>query len=164
MKKLSFILILFALVQIVCAQKHEWSSPFVGYSTTKVLTLDKVEFEKGKTLLHVTASASGGNTISVSPDAYLSANGKHYAIQKASVLGLGKQYTMPDSGKVHFTMQFPPLPVETRLFHFTEGVVETGWTLCNIRERQEDLVTEVPEEWKNVTYPEREELPDSYSL
>ena len=69
---------------------------------------------------------------------------------------------MPDSGKVHFTMQFPPLPVETRLFHFTEGVVETGWTLCNIRERQEDLVTEVPEEWKNITYPEREELPDSY--
>ena len=170
MKKLSFILILLALVQIVCAQKHEWSSPFVGYSTTKVLTLDKVEFEtldkvefeKGKTLLHVTASASGGNTISVSPDAYLSANGKHYAIQKASVLGLGKQYTMPDSGKVHFTMQFPPLPVETRLFHFTEGVVETGWTLCNIRERQEDLVTDVPEEWRNVTYPEREELPDSY--
>ena len=66
MKKPLFILILFALVQIVCAQKHEWSSPFVGYSTTKVLTLDKVEFEKGKTLLHVTASASGGNTISVS--------------------------------------------------------------------------------------------------
>lgn len=162
MKKPLFILILFALVQIVCAQKHEWSSPFVGYSTTKVLTLDKVDFEKGKTLLHVTASASGGNTISVSPDAYLSANGKHYAIQKASVLGLGKQYTMPDSGKVHFTMQFPPLPVETRLFHFTEGVVETGWTLCNIRERQEDLVTDVPEEWRNVTYPEREELPDSY--
>ena len=162
MKKISFILILFALVQIVCAQKYEWSSPFVGYSTTKVLTLDKVDFEKGKTLLHVTASASGGNTISVSPDAYLSANGKHYAIQKATVLGLGKQYTMPDSGKVHFTMQFPPLPVETRLFHFTEGVVETGWTLCNIRERQEDLVTDVPEEWRNVTYPEREELPDSY--
>ena len=110
----------------------------------------------------MTASASGGNTISVSPDAFLSANGKHYPIQKASVLGLGKQYTMPDSGKVHFTMQFPPLPVETRLFHFTEGVVETGWTLCNIRERQEDLVTDVPEEWRNVTYPEREELPDSY--
>ena len=162
MKKLSFILILFALVQIVCAQKHEWSSPFVGYSTTKVLTLDKVEFEKGKTLLHVTATAASGTSISVSPDAYLSANGKHYAIQKATVLGLGKQYTMPDSGKVHFTMQFPPLPVETRLFHFTEDVVETGWTLCNIRERQEDLVTEVPEEWKNITYPEREELPDSY--
>ena len=162
MRNYVFILTLLAFVSCAWAQKHEWSSPFVGYSTTKVLTLDKVEFEKGKTLLHVTATAASGTSISVSPDAYLSANGKHYAIQKASVLGLGKQYTMPDSGKVHFTMQFPPLPVETRLFHFTEGVVETGWTLCNIRERQEDLVTEVPEEWKNITYPEREELPDSY--
>lgn len=162
MRNYVFILTLLAFVSCAWAQKHEWSSPFVGYSTTKVLTLDKVEFEKGKTLLHVTATAASGTSISLSPDAYLSANGKHYAIQKATVLGLGKQYTMPDSGKVHFTMQFPPLPVETRLFHFTEGVVETGWTLCNIRERQEDLVTEVPEEWKNITYPEREELPDSY--
>lgn len=162
MRNYVFILTLLAFVSCAWAQKHDWSSPFVGYSTTKVLTLDKVEFEKGKTLLHVTATAASGTSISVSPDAYLSANGKHYAIQKATVLGLGKQYTMPDSGKVHFTMQFPPLPVETRLFHFTEGVVETGWTLCNIRERQEDLVTEVPEEWKNITYPEREELPDSY--
>lgn len=162
MRNYVFILTLLAFVSCAWAQKHEWSSPFVGYSTTKVLTLDKVEFEKGKTLLHVTATAASGTSISVSPDAFLSANGKHYAIQKASVLGLGKQYTMPDSGKVHFTMQYPPLPVETRLFHFTEGVVETGWTLCNIRERQEDLVTEVPEEWKNITYPEREELPDSY--
>ena len=162
LKKSSFFLVFLALMQYTWAQKKIWSSPFVGYSTTHVLTLDKVEFEKGKTLLHVTATAASGTSISVSPDAFLSADGKHYAIQKATVLGLGKQYTMPDSGKVHFTMQFPPLPVETRLFHFTEGVVETGWTLCNIRERQEDLVTEVPEEWKNITYPEREELPDSY--
>lgn len=162
LKKSSFFLVFLALMQYTWAQKEIWSSPFVGYSTTHVLTLDKVEFEKGKTLLHVTATAASGTSISVSPDAFLSADGKHYAIQKATVLGLGKQYTMPDSGKVHFTMQFPPLPVETRLFHFTEDVVETGWTLCNIRERQEDLVTEVPEEWRDVTYPDREELPDSY--
>lgn len=162
MKKPSFILILFALVQIVCAQKKEWSSPFVGYSTTKVLTLDKVELEKGKTLLHVTATTASGASISVSPDAYLSANGKHYAIQKVSVLGIGKQYAMPDSGKVHFTMQFAAVPAGTRLMHFSEGEVKSGWTLCNIRERQEDLVTKMPKEWKDVTYPDQEYLPDSY--
>ena len=162
MRNYAFILTLLAFASCAWAQKHEWSSPFVGYSTTKVLTLDKVEFEKGKTLLHVTATAASGASISVSPNAFLSASGKHYAIQKATVLGLGKQYAMPDSGKVHFTMQFPPLPTDTRLLHFSEGEVETGWTLCNIRERQDDLVTDVPEEWRNVTYPDREELPDSY--
>lgn len=162
MKRKHYFLIFLALVQCAWAQKKEWSSPFVGYSTTKVLTLDKVEFEKGKTLLHVTATAASGASISVSPNAYLSAGGKHYAIQKATVLGLGKQYAMPDSGKVHFTMQFGAVPADTRLMHFSEGEVETGWTLCNIRDRQEDLVTDVPEEWRNVTYPDREELPDSY--
>ncbi len=162
MRHLSFILGLFTFVQIVCAQKHEWSSPFVGYSTTKVLTLDKVEFDKNGTLLHVTAIAASGSSISVSPDTYLSANGKRYALRKVSVLGIGKQYKMPDSGKVHFIMQFGALPTDTRLMHFSEGEVETGWTLCNIRERQDDLVTEIPQEWKNVIYPDQEFLPDSY--
>lgn len=162
MNKLFFFLVFTTVGLCACAQQSEWPSPFVGYSTAKVLALDKVEFAKGKTLLHVTATAASGASISVSPDAYLSAGGKHYAIQKATVLGLGKQYAMPDSGKVHFTMQFEPLPADTRLFHFTEGEAETGWTLCNIREREEELVTKMPEEWKDVTYPDREELPDSY--
>ena len=162
MNKFFFSLVFIAMGLCVWGQKREWSSPFVGYSTTKVLTLDKVEFEKGKTLLHVTATATSGASINVSPNAFLSADGKHYAIQKTSVLGLGKQYTMPDSGKVHFTMQFGALPADTRLMHFSEGEVETGWTLCNIREHQEDLVMEMPDEWKNVTYPDREVLPDSY--
>ena len=162
MKRLSFIYILCVLVLCVRAQKKEWSSPFVGYSTTKVLTLDKVKFEKGKTLLHATVTASGGNTFRVSPNAYLSANGKHYVIQDATVLGLDKRYTMPDSGKVHFTMQFGQLPANTRLMHFTEGMVETGWTLCNIMENKDNLITKMPMEWRDVTYPDREFLPESY--
>ena len=163
MRKLTLLLMTLCLnVLGMQSQNKEWSSPFVGYSTTHVLTLDKVEFEKGNTLLHVTAAASGGTSISVSPDAYLSAKGKHYAIQKVSVLGIGKQYAMPDSGKVHFTMQFEAVPADTRLMHFSEGEAKSGWTLCNIRERQEDLVTDVPEEWKGVTYPDQEYLPDSY--
>lgn len=162
MKKSLFILVLLFLVQFAWSQKKEWPFPFVGYSTTKILTLEKVEFEKGKTLLHVTATAASGASISVSPNAFLSASGKHYPIQKATALGLGKQYAMPDSGKVHFTMQFPPLPTDTRLMHFSEGDVETGWTLCNIREHKEDLIAEMPEEWKDVTYPDQEYLPDSY--
>ena len=163
MRKLTLLLMTLCLnVLGMQSQNKEWSSPFVGYSTTHVLTLDKVEFEKGKTLLHVTATTASGASISVSPNAYLSANGKHYAIQKVSVLGIGKQYAMPDSGKVHFTMQFAAVPAGTRLMHFSEGEVKSGWTLCNIRERQEDLVTKMPKEWKDVTYPDQEYLPDSY--
>lgn len=30
------------------AQEAEWTSPFVGYSNTSTLTVDKVEFEKEK--------------------------------------------------------------------------------------------------------------------
>jgi len=44
MKKLAFILIMLTLVQFTWAQKKEWSSPFVGYSTTKNLTTAHARF------------------------------------------------------------------------------------------------------------------------
>ena len=143
------------------AQEAEWTSPFVGYSNTSTLTVDKVEFEKGKTVMHVTAAAPEGTSVKVSSDAYLSADGKQYAIKKVSRLGMDKEYAMPDSGRVHFAMQFEPLPADTRLLHFVEGEAAGGWRLCNIRKDKDDLKTVIPEEWKDVKYAQSEELPES---
>lgn len=143
------------------AQKAEWTSPFVGYSNTSTLSVDKVEFEKGKTVLHVKAAAPEGTVVKVSSDAYLSADGKQYAIKKVSRLGMDKEYVMPDSGKVHFAIQFEPLPVDTRLLHFVEGAADDAWKLCNIRKDKDDLKTVIPGEWKNVSYDKDGELPFS---
>lgn len=162
MKK-SVITLLLLLVGAIplLAQKAEWTSPFVGYSNTSTLTVDKVEFEKGKTVMHVTAAAPAGTAMKVSSDAYLSADGKQYAIKKVSRLGMDKEYVMPDSGRVHFAMQFEPLPADTRLLHFVEGKAAGGWKLCNIRKDKGDLKTIIPEEWKDVKYAQSEELPES---
>jgi hypothetical protein len=143
------------------AQEAEWTSPFVGYSNTSTLTIDKVEFEKGKTVMHVTAAAPEGTSVKVSSDAYLSADGKQYAIKKVSRLGMDKEYAMPDSGRVHFAMQFEPLPADTRLLHFVEGEATGAWKLCNIRKDKDDLKTVIPEEWKDVSYSKDGELPFS---
>lgn len=111
MKKLAFILIMLTLVQFTWAQKKEWSSPFVGYSTTKNLTLDKVEFDKSKTLLHVTATASGGSSISVSPDAYLSTKSRQIATTPCSKVIIHSSTdssitnSMPPTAHAHFRPQ-----------------------------------------------------------
>ena len=107
MKK-SVITLLLLLVGTIplLAQEAEWTSPFVGYSNTSTLTVDKVEFEKGKTVMHVTAAAPAGTAMSVSSDAYLSADGKQYAIKKVSRLGMDKEYVMPDSGRVTSTLDW----------------------------------------------------------
>ena len=146
MKKKLFFMILFYLViaKIVSAQKAEWTSPFVGYSNASTLTVDKVEFEKGKTVMHVTAAAPEGTSMKVSSDAYLSADGRQYAIKKVSRLGMDKEYVMPDSGRVHFAMQFEPLPADTRLLHFVEGKAAGDWKLCNIRKAKGELKTIIP--------------------
>lgn len=67
---------------------------------------------------------------------------------------------MPDSGKVHFVMQFNPVPASTRVMHFSEGD-DDGWVICNIRNEKDDLPTDIPSEWRNVRYEMDEELPES---
>ena len=110
--------------------------------------------------MNVTVTGSQGDRFSISDKAYLSANGKKYSIKKVSEFGLNKDYVMPDSGKVHFVMEFEPLPSDTKLMHFSEGI-SNGWRLCNIRNGEDGLKTDLPDEWKNVGYAQNEELPDT---
>lgn len=160
MKNTFILLALLFLSQGIRAQNREWSSPYSGYSNTSHLAVDKVEFARENTLMHVTANAGGGTHILISSNSYLAANGKRYAIQSASEVGLDALYTMPDSGKVHFVMQFNPVPASTRVMHFSEGD-DDGWVICNIRNEKDDLPTNIPSEWRNVRYEMDEELPES---
>ena len=157
-----FIIILLTITCLAKAQAQlEWASPFVGYTNIDKLTVDKVELLKNKTLMDVTVEADSGYTFWISGDAYLSSEGKRYALKKVTPIGIDKRHTMSKSDKVHFTMQFEPLPTNTKRFHFVEGKSETGWRLCNICQNKEVLATEMPREWQNVEYADVKELPES---
>lgn len=146
------------------ARNVEWKNPFTGYSNNTMLSIEKVVFTEKATEVHAVASAAAGVKMRLLSEAYLSADGCRYPIVKATKVKMDKDYVMPDSGKVHFTMSFKPLPANTRLLHFSETGRDEGWKLCNIREKREDLVAERPEEWKNVTYKSEYKLPLSSSF
>ncbi len=156
-----FIILLLLLAHTVKAQQQEWAAPYVGYTNTHSVAIDAVEFKKDKTVLHTTVSAPSGSQFWVSADAYISDGNSKYALRKVTKLGIDKPYVMPENGKVHFEMQFEPLPENTRVFHFAEGNSATGWRLCNISQSKNDITYEVPAEWQNVEYPRLRTLPRS---
>lgn len=157
---ISFIILFLTQFGSACAQDKVWKSPCSGYSNTSKLTVDTIKFKKNMTLVYVTANGKGGSSIRISSHSRLKVKEKYYTIQSASEVGLDKIYSMPDSGKVHFVMQFNPVPNNTKVMHFSEGV-DNGWIICNIRKEKGDLSEIIPREWREVEYEESEELPES---
>ena len=156
-----FLIASLASISSSWAQNTEWATPHVGYSSTDMLNVDKVEFKKSATVMHVTASGREGTTFWIAPTASLKAGNQKYAVKKVPKVGIDKKCTIPKGGKVHFTMHFDPLPQGTEVMHFTESDGDEGWHLCNIRNGEKDLATSLPAEWENVVYEDLEELPES---
>ena len=148
-------------MQSLWAQKKEWTSPHVGYSNTSMLSVDKVEFTPHKTVMHVTVSGREGEAFWIESTSCLKANGKKYALLEVPEVGTDKKNTVPKSGEVHFTMQFAPLPSNTKVMHFVERDGDEGWHLCNIRDGKRNFATALPKEWRNVEYADLKELPES---
>ena len=154
-----FLIASLASISSSWAQNTEWATPHVGYSSTDMLNVDKVEFKKSATVMHVTASGREGATFWIAPTASLKAGNQKYAVKKVPKVGIDKKCTIPKGGKVHFTMHFDPLPQGTEVMHFTESDGDEGWHLCNIRKGKAD--TSMPEEWKDVKYERESHLPPS---
>lgn len=153
-------LALFLLVTIMSQAKGvQWNTPYVGYSNNQSITFDKVTFSSTKTTVLATISSAPGKDMNMSSEAFLSSDGKRYAIRKATEIGLDKTYSMPDSGKLHFEMTFEPLPADSKLIHFCETDRDEGWKLCNIRRNKDELQSVLPDEWKDVSYSNEANLP-----
>lgn len=137
----------------------QWNTPHVGYSNNGNIIFEKVTFSSKKTIVQATIHTEPGINLDISSEAFLSSDGKRYAIRKATEIGLDKTYAMPDSGTVHFEMTFEPLPADSKLIHFCETDRDEGWKLCNIRRDKEELQCVLPDEWKDVSYSSEENLP-----
>lgn len=158
MKSILFVLAFMIAACNVRAQSREWSHPYVGYSNTSVMTIDKVEFQKNATVVHAAVDANG-DKFGISTEAYLSADGKHYPIRKAKGVKLGRYQKSALGMKQRFSLYFDPVPSDAKLLHFAEFAWDEGWKLCNIRQSKEECQSQMPEEWQDVAYCPDDSLP-----
>ena len=148
------------IAQVSFAQTSEWNNPVIGYASTEMMTIEKVEFSSKETMIHA-AIEGRGSRCSISSHSYLSVDGRHYEMKKIFGLKADKAFDTPLNGKKRFRMAFNPVPVHTKLMHFVESEADEGWRLCNIREKKEDLQSKLPDGWDNIAYNQEIMLPKS---
>ncbi|MBR6828340.1 MAG: TlpA family protein disulfide reductase [Prevotella sp.] len=130
MNKQSVITILFVLVSITGrAQTMVWDEVVTGYVNQSNISVTKVALSDYRTELTLHVSLVKGAWITIAPNTVLKTDGKDFALQSATVLTPGEQYTLTDD-TVNFVLTFEPMPVTTKRFDFVEP---GGWLLLNIR-------------------------------
>lgn len=130
MNKQSVITILFVLVSMTGrAQTTVWDEVVTGYVNQSNINVTKVALSDNRTELTLHVSLVKGAWITIAPNTVLKTDGKDFALQSATVLTPGEQYTLTDD-TVNFVLTFEPVPVTTKRFDFVEP---GGWHLFNIR-------------------------------
>ena len=165
MTKLSFILILMALVQSTWAQTNGSASSDVVKTIehpdfTALFTYDieisKVEFSKEQTTLYFDFSHYTTTSFGFRSTTYLmDEEGKRYPIKGCKGFQLDKGYNVKEDGVKEISISFEPLPEGTRVFDCIEGPdLQWSFQFYGIREKGQDWNVFPEKEVADNPFPE----------
>ena len=147
----------------ICAQKTVvWEQPDIGYSKYNYFKLQKVELAKDRTSLYMSITFPSEAWFRFSPDSYIEANGKRYAITGSDSIELGKEaYTSPQTMQKEFVLHFQPLPQKTKVFDMLESTNKNDFTFFYIHPNDYKMPeTPVPADFR-ADYPEDDVWPEN---
>ena len=155
----------FALMALVgiCAQKSiVWEHPVIGYTKYNYFKIQKVELAKDRTSLYMSITYPSEAWFRFSPDSYIEADGKRYAITGSDSIELGKEaYTSPQTMQKEFVLHFQPLPQKTKVFDMLESTQKNDFTFFYIHPDDYKMPeTPVPADLL-ADYPEDDVLPEN---
>ncbi|MEG1037589.1 MAG: TlpA disulfide reductase family protein [Mucinivorans sp.] len=121
MKNLFFTLALALFAtSTVAARERVVELPPVAANNTTSIEIERVRLTDTATVVDIKAFFRPGNWIRIDKDTYLMADGKKYTVRSAKGIVLGAEHWMPKSGESSFTINFEPLPRDTKRFDFIE--------------------------------------------
>ena len=113
------------------AQTKVWDNVVSGYNNTNgTVSVTRVTMYDDRTELSMHVDFVKGQWIAMAPNTVVKADGKEYAVKKATVLTLGERFTMTED-TLDFTLTFDPVPAKTETFDLVEP---GGWCVMNIRD------------------------------
>lgn len=116
------------------ANKKIVNHPKFESTNTDILEVKQVELTDTATIVHFYAYYIPKYWIRVSKNAQLvDEMGASYTLQKADGITPGEHFFLPESGEAEFSLTFKPLPLETKLFNFTEGTAQNDWQINGIK-------------------------------
>ena len=124
-----------------------WNDVVTGYSKqASIIKIKEVKMFNDRTELSVQVNYTPGYWIRVQNDLYLQSGANKYKVTDATVLTLGEQFWMPESGVVDFVLTFEPLPEDCTSFDFIEP---NGWMIKNVRQSDEFQAGITDTYWRN---------------
>lgn len=106
---------------------------FDSDTTEGIIQIDKIELGKEATKLYFTDFNPIGIWIKISPDSYLETpDGKRYSVISADGITLGEEYYVGDNGEGKFSISFEPVPADTKIIDFQEGI-GSNWRISGLR-------------------------------
>ena len=150
--KIFLITLLFLIGTLGFAQTADkpaavWNDVITGYSRpASVIRIKEVKMYNDRTELSVQVNYTPGYWIRVQNDLYLQSGANKYKVKDATVLTLGEQFWMPESGTVDFVLTFEPLPADCSSFDFIEP---DGWIIKNVRQSSQLQAGIYDTYWRN---------------
>ena len=153
MKKLSVIALCILATCYTYAQTII-KNPDVGFHLAHNVHLTQLEINDTATVLSFTAKHRPGNWISIPKQTYIQpSDAEKLFVASANGIPLGERYTMPDSGVVHYQLDFPLIPETTTYIDYGEANSGGSWFMYDIAVNPKSDNTLLPEsfrgEWKN---------------
>lgn len=106
-------------------------APLIGSANTSNLSFTQIELTDSSTVLQGVIHFQPGWWVRLAPTSEIRAGGVGYAMQSVEGIALGERVVMPDSGVIHFTMTFPPIPADAKSIDFSENS-DNGWEVWDI--------------------------------
>lgn len=139
-----------------------WEQPVIGYTKYNYFKIQKVELAKDRTSLYMSITYPSEAWFRFSPDSYIEADGKRYAITGSDSIELGKEaYTSPQTMKKEFVLHFQPLPQKTKVFDMLESTQKNDFTFFYIHPDDYKMPEPpVPADFR-ADYPEDDVWPEN---
>ena len=136
--------------------------PFVTFASTSAISIAKAEFTDSATVFSIHAKYSPHNWIRVAKSCKLVTDtGVEIPIVSGEGIEIDSLFWMPESGEADFKLNFGVMPADAKYFDFIECADAGCFNLYGIQFSSEKPEITIPEEWKNISYPENETLPAS---
>jgi len=122
MKKLTLLFFSIVLAWSSTNAQRIVNNPKLSANTATKLTIDRITLSDTSTVFHISASYEPGNWFRFSPQTYIRSNNSQekLVVKSAAGIVLGKEAYMPPSGKMSFTLSFPPVNAEATLVDLIE--------------------------------------------
>lgn len=110
-------------------------NPYCNYTPVKGLDVTKVEVTNEATFVTFHYQSSTMQSIFIPAESYIRAIGseKKYFVSEVIGVPFQKNFQLPESGEISYTLRFPALPKTVKAFDFGEDNEGGNWFIYDIR-------------------------------